>query len=554
MFINILQIAKSTIPKPDGKKDLVKERFVTEDIINVIMQADAKAATYTKEFAKHLKGSSDYQTCFNIWSFLKGHIRYIEDKTPTQDVKSPASLVHSGYGDCKSFSIFTASILKNLGIPYSYRFASYSNSPVPTHVYIIAHTGKGNVIIDAVWHYYDSEKEFKHKKDYYMSLNYVHGIGADQKPGRLVIPDIDNLTEGELDLLIAKQNREILQDQVRRIKGIGSLTEERLQDEIDVLNDAINSIRIGEDGLYLIEDVESGKYSQAGQLAGIGDIGCRCQERAKNLAQLRVSRRNRKNIGHIPQQPQTAIGNFLKNAFNKVKSAVKTVAKKAVSTAKTVATKAASAAKTVAKTAAKVVTAPARLLVKGILEVMLPKAAPYFLYLFVNDQNLINKLPEKARKKRKKSEGIANFIVNVIGMKREHFMGIVRNGILKRYGKSPETVIAEASRGKIKGIGAFPLILIGPLLELLGKIMSVFKKKPAEDVSAQDAPDPDNDFADMSSGEQQQFSGEVKRQPGGSNELDQNGNTPGGDEYSGGDSGGGSNSGGGTGVRKTGFC
>lgn len=99
--------------------------------------------------------------------------------------------------------------------------------------------------------------------------------------------------------------------------------------------------------------------------------------------------------------------------------------------------------KNVVEEVAKVVTFIPRLVIKGILEVKLPKSAPAFLYLFVNDPVLLEAIGEKAQKKRYKMQKRADFIVNAIGMKRSHFLHILRKGISEHFGKSPEKVIEE---------------------------------------------------------------------------------------------------------------
>lgn len=142
--------------------------------------------------------------------------------------------------------------------------------------------------------------------------------------------------------------------------------------------------------------------------------------------------------------------------------------------------KAGNGIKTAAKAVVKVVTAPVRLLAKGVLEVILPKAAPTFLYLFLKPED-VAKAPVKVQEKRKKQERKAKFITGTIGMKEEHFMGIIRNGIMKQLGKTPEMLLQQYTQPKVSGIGIIPIVLmsaaIGPLSELLGKIMSGFGKK-----------------------------------------------------------------------------
>ncbi|TWI80533.1 hypothetical protein IQ13_3211 [Lacibacter cauensis] len=105
--------------------------------------------------------------------------------------------------------------------------------------------------------------------------------------------------------------------------------------------------------------------------------------------------------------------------------------------------------KKAAKTVAKVVTAPVRLVAKGALEIYLPKAAPMFLYLFTPAGA---KLPDLMARKKAKVEKLRKFIVNGIGMKDPHFMAIIRNNLTKRFGKSPESYLAERLAKRVSGI------------------------------------------------------------------------------------------------------
>lgn len=198
----------------------------------------------------------------------------------------------------------------------------------------------------------------------------------------------------------------------------------------------------------------------------------------------------------------------LKKIVNSVKTAAKTVATKAVNTVKKVAT-----------TAAKVVTAPVRLAAKGVIEVMMPKAGPGFIYLFINDARIIAKLPQKVQSKRAKQEKLANFIVDVIGMKREHLMGIFRNGIMKHLGKSPEDVLAERLRSLgISGVGLLPLAAIPALIGLIEKIASLFKKKP--EVKAEEAAPSDDDWSEISEPAVKDIATNVEQQPSNTTALD----------------------------------
>jgi hypothetical protein len=305
--------------------------------------------------------------------------------------------------------------------------------------------------------------------------------------------DISELTEGELELRIAKDRLLTMKAITEKIRGIGSLKAEKYQDSIDMLNDAIEAVDSPDVEIemeIIAEDAEKCAYSIANKVSGIGSISGKKAVRQAKKAEKKAKKESKKAAKKAAKatkrknKPKGKTGKFLKKVAEKVKKGAKAVAK--------------------------VVTTPQRLAIKGVLELSLPKAAPFFLYLFINDPALIAKLPAKVRNKRKKAERIANFIVEGIGMKRAHFMGIVRNGILKKYGKEPEKVIADQMKG-ISGIGIIDDVL-EVLFGLIKKISELFKKK-GESVSAADMPLED-DWSEMSESDLEGFSQEVKGQKG----------------------------------------
>jgi hypothetical protein len=202
-------------------------------------------------------------------------------------------------------------------------------------------------------------------------------------------PDLENMSETEMDLEIVRQRLEIEKQIVASKRGINST-------KVAEYQQTINGLKQFKTALL------NGDYETVGAMIGAA------------------------------KKKKTKAGKFFEKLAKGVKNGIKAVTK--------------------------VVTAPARLVFKGILEVSLPKAAPGFLYLFISDPKLLAKLPAKVKAKRAKQEKIADFIVNKIGMQRNHFMGILRNGIMKKYKKSPETVIAETFKG-ISGIGIISDIL-----------------------------------------------------------------------------------------------
>jgi len=265
---------------------------------------------------------------------------------------------------------------------------------------------------------------------------------------------------------------------VEAMRGIGSLQAEKYQDSIDMLEDAIMTVQKAQlagigDGSTLQQQLDdiaehamNGGYSIAHKVVGIKGIAGRYDYRRSMQAQRQAQRMN--NAGHFNNDasigkkghPKTKA--FFKKIGDKIKKGLKAVTK--------------------------VFTAPERLAIKAMLEVTLPKASPAFLYLFVNDPALIAKLPAKARAKRAKQEKIASVIIKGLGMKQAHFMGILRNGIMKKMHDSPENIIAKEMKGKVAGIGQIMEAgeaAGGALTKILDWIISLFKKK--KDKTSDDA-------------------------------------------------------------------
>lgn len=228
-------VGKRYIPQPDRKNVLVKKGHNTGDIVREVLDTYKASKQQLADFAKRLAGtSSQYDTCKKIFDFVKQNIRYQEDPPGKQWVKTPARLFADKVGDCKSFSIFCASCLHNAGIPGVFRFVSFTNSDIPTHVYVVALVNGREVKIDPVIDGFDTQKPFTHKIDYDMNALYrMSGVGAaapavdvdyNPKPGAFKIPVFaDGTTNDKLiEAAIAKQRMEIESAMMARVAGIGS--------------------------------------------------------------------------------------------------------------------------------------------------------------------------------------------------------------------------------------------------------------------------------------------------------------------------------------------
>lgn len=173
--------AAALLPPYAGKKDVHAGLGVgtNSQLVRNILADFPKAVEQTRKLAPKFQGKDLESTASNVWNFLKTQIRYKEDSGLFQTMRLPSALIRTGQGDCKSFSLFAAGIMANLGYPVALRFTGYGGATYPGHVYILAGPASNRVIIDAVWHKFNQEKQpWTYKKDYTMEISTISGIGC----------------------------------------------------------------------------------------------------------------------------------------------------------------------------------------------------------------------------------------------------------------------------------------------------------------------------------------------------------------------------------------
>lgn len=138
--------------RADGRNTFLKVG-TNGDIIKLMIETYDLSKKQAKELVSELE-YTDYQTqCRLIWDYFITNVRYRLDPGDNQFLKTPARLLADGHGDCKSYSLFFASCLHCLHIPFVFRFVSFSNSKksVYSHVYVVAMPGTTEqIIFDAV--------------------------------------------------------------------------------------------------------------------------------------------------------------------------------------------------------------------------------------------------------------------------------------------------------------------------------------------------------------------------------------------------------------------
>ncbi len=152
---------------------LVNENATTQDIIDLINWAHAHPQTLedVKDLAPQLLADNIYDTCANIHQFLYKNVQYQQDPDGEQNVKSPSRLWAEKLGDCKSFTIFAAAVLENLGINKIVRYTGNVANQDEHHVYLVIATPEGYqnndyVVLDATLPEFNYEAPFVKYKDY----------------------------------------------------------------------------------------------------------------------------------------------------------------------------------------------------------------------------------------------------------------------------------------------------------------------------------------------------------------------------------------------------
>lgn len=162
--------------QPEYKTHINKTDAMNSDIINAIHHNFTRSVNDVKEFAKRFDYGNAESSAKAVWLFLRKYITYRRDPDHSQMIKLPARFIADKTGDCKSFSLFAASILGSLGYRVAFRYAGYKpGSNTPTHVYV--YLPDENIIIDGCYKFFNKEKTPEYFQDYDMDVYTLSGIG-----------------------------------------------------------------------------------------------------------------------------------------------------------------------------------------------------------------------------------------------------------------------------------------------------------------------------------------------------------------------------------------
>jgi hypothetical protein len=181
-------------PEVKGEFKTIKKVANLDDTIHLMKEVVATTLEDTLALSEMLKASTQKQTCSNIWNFCFNHLQYTKDEMGKEQVRRPARTWQDRKQgvDCDCMSVFIGSILTNLDIPFSFRLTKYQSNEFE-HVYIIAHTDNGILILDAVVHEFNREVQYSAKKDINMELQYLNGF-EDENDG---FDDFDEIIDND---------------------------------------------------------------------------------------------------------------------------------------------------------------------------------------------------------------------------------------------------------------------------------------------------------------------------------------------------------------------
>lgn len=128
------------------------------------------------KLAKHLYTGNVKQDAFHVWHFIKTNIKYAYDQPGQEELRTPARTWADRYTgvDCDDYSIFAASLLKEMGYKPFFKTVSFINRPNRfQHVYVTVN----DIVIDAVLNSFNVEPKNIAKEMKTYGLAGTDGLG-----------------------------------------------------------------------------------------------------------------------------------------------------------------------------------------------------------------------------------------------------------------------------------------------------------------------------------------------------------------------------------------
>lgn len=152
--------AKTLLGKLPAFRDdwiVIKKNHKVSDIIEQILTAHERYASYYDKIALYFDGDTTEQICENLYRFIKKNVKYNEEPEEKQTTSLPTGILYRGEGDCKHYASFCGGVLNAINrltgkkIDWCYRFASYNIfQRTPHHVFVVVFDRGKEIWIDPV--------------------------------------------------------------------------------------------------------------------------------------------------------------------------------------------------------------------------------------------------------------------------------------------------------------------------------------------------------------------------------------------------------------------
>lgn len=466
--MNLRQFADSTIKPPVVQYTLRKTEYDTDDIVDLVQEVLRTDADDTSRFAKAF--TADMAGMRQLFDFVDQNFIYTEDPSFNQWVQTPSFLWYTKRGDCKSFTVFISSVLRNMGVPHIIRYARYHTVPAWSpkwnksfkHVYPVAIINGREIPLDVVWKKQEGgqfglEKPFKHKKDFKVQGLYKLGNTSEADVYEYIGQVSTSIAE--LESVLVDVPDSIISD------GPGDITK-MTKGELDryLMSDRYNIYADKEPNTQKATQFRlAAKAINRGDIAGIGttlDSGLRKQVE-QILLETALDRRpafapfELEIPNPVPASMSglfTGIGKF----FKKVGETFANLFKKFVNW-----------------------------IFKGIAKGM----GPYFIFLFANKNKV--KSPEM-RRRITQQEKTYNWIARVGKLDDRQLKDALFNGIKDKTGKAPADIFKEGKVPEISGLVSVVVGAISFVIKVVEKIVGLFKsaKEMAGDIGQDNMSDP----------------------------------------------------------------
>lgn len=177
------------LPEKETAPVLIEEDQNIDDIIYLLSFAHKKNADNYDLISEKFWAGSVYETCKNLFYFLKNKIAYDIESEDMQSVCSPRRILQKARGDCKHYASFINGVLSSLErkgygkINNVYRFASYKMwDEIPTHVFAVVKSPAGEIWIDPVLEGFDEHRPFTYSQDRKIRNEPAAAVGALYQP------------------------------------------------------------------------------------------------------------------------------------------------------------------------------------------------------------------------------------------------------------------------------------------------------------------------------------------------------------------------------------